>query len=314
MGEGDRLLWLRADARLRVVVLGLEGEPYLRFSPAGVEINEHAPTAYLNSYSALAVPAGINANSRPYWRRLTSGHTYLWPEDRLHELDLAARVPGAGGYVGHWTVPLRIDGKRAAIGGSLIYAPAPSPAWWWPLVVVLACMPALLRLRRPSVDALSTLVLSCLALLAFVVGQLGRDLYGRPEISLGQQAGLGVSLLLAAGALMLLRLPRWRSTAAVAIGLMGVWEGLTMRETLLNGFVLAALPAAVVRCAAIAALAAGVGAALIPLFGGELSREWDFAPGIPDRREAGQLNMPHTTVGRSECRSERPAADQLRRI
>jgi hypothetical protein len=253
-----------------VLVLGLEGEPYLRFSSRGVALNEHAPTAYLNSYSPRAVPAGVSPHAPAAWKPLSGAHTYLWPEDRLHELDLAARIPGAGGYVGRWTIPLRIDGRASAIGGSLLYAPAPSRAWLWPLVVLLACLPALLRLRRPAWNARATFALACLALLAFVLCKLAFDLYGRPEVSVEQELGFAASLALAVVGLVLLVRLRWRAPVAVVIGLMSIAEGLDMRETLLRGFVLAALPAAVVRAAAILALATGLGAVLVPLLTGAL--------------------------------------------
>jgi hypothetical protein len=270
VGEGDRLLALQVPPRLTVLVLGLEGEPYLRFSARGVALNEHAPTAYLNSYSPRTVPAGVSAHAPATWKLLSGAHTYLWPEDRLHELDLAARIPGTGGYVGRWTIPLRIDGRASAIGGSLLYSPAPSRAWLWPLVVLLACLPALLRLRRPAWNERATVALACLALLAFVLCKLAFDLYGRPEVSVERELGFAASLTLAVVGLVLLVRLRWRAPVAVVIGMMSIAEGLDMRETLLRGFVLAALPDPVVRGTAILALAAGLGAVLVPLLTGAL--------------------------------------------
>jgi hypothetical protein len=281
VGEGDKLLWMRASPHLTVLVLGLQGEPYLRFSPSGVQINKHAPTAYLNSYYAVAVPPDLNAHTAPYWKRLTASHTYLWPEDRLHELDLAARTPGSGGYVGRWNIPLRINGQHATISGALLYAAAPSLAWFWPIVIVLACLPALLRLRRRSLNALATLLLACLALLAFVVCKFAFDLYGRPEVSAEQQIGFGLYLALAVTALSLLLRSPWRTPTAVIVGLFSLAEGLDMRDTLTQGFVLAALPTVVVRCAAIVAIAAGTGAALIPALGGLLASDPETNPQAP---------------------------------
>jgi hypothetical protein len=281
VGEGDKLLWMRASPHLTVLVLGLQGEPYLRFSPGGVQINKHAPTAYLNSYYAVAVPPGLNAHSEPYWKRLTASHTYLWPEDRLHELDLAAWTPGNGGYVGRWNIPLRVNGQPATISGALLYATAPSLAWFLPIVVVLACLPALLRLRRRSLNALTMLLLACLALLAFVVCKFAFDLYGRPEASAEQQIGFGLNLAVAVAALILLLRSPWRAPMAVIVGLLSLAEGLDMRDTLTRGFVLAALPTIVVRCAAIVAIAAGAGAALIPPLGGLLTSDPETNPWTP---------------------------------
>ncbi|CAN0483799.1 unnamed protein product, partial [Phaeothamnion confervicola] len=69
-----------------IIVEGYEGEPYLRFSPAGVERNRHSPATYLNTdrYAQVAQPAAADATAAPDWERVSDGHTYTWHDHRTH--------------------------------------------------------------------------------------------------------------------------------------------------------------------------------------------------------------------------------------
>jgi len=262
--DGDRRLWLRARQGLNVVVLGFQGEPYLRFSPAGVYVNENSPAYYLNRTRPRAVPAGLDALARPRWHRVAPGQTYSWHEDRLHALAASARRPGSD-LVGTWVIPVRIEGRRTQLTGSLLYSAGPSPVWFWPIAVVLFSLAALLRLRSRRLDAAASTVLAGVTLTAFVVGRAGRDLYGRPAVSAGELVGLGLTCLFALFLAAGLRSNEWRAIAALVVGVAGVYEGLALMGTLLHGHVLSALPPSVERSAVALCLAAGAGLLLITL-------------------------------------------------
>jgi hypothetical protein len=265
--DGDQQLWLHADAGLTVVVLGFEGEPFLRFSSRGVEANERSPAYYLDRGRPAAVPRDATPRAAPLWHLLRRGHAYAWHEDRLHSLAAAARQPGSD-RVGRWTVPLRIDGRPHRIVGSLLYAPDPSLVWLWPVVVATLCCIAFLRLRRPRVNECLLAVLAATTLTALLAGRAGRDLYGRPNVSGHALAGLGVTAaIVAVGAVVLLRSSEWRAVVALLVGVAGIYEGLTLLGTLLHGFVLSGFPAAAERSAASACLAAGVGLLLVVVGG-----------------------------------------------
>ena len=63
---GDALLWARNDSDRELVVLGYQGEPYLRIVPGkGVFENQRSPATYLNvdRFGAGAVPP--EADPRP---------------------------------------------------------------------------------------------------------------------------------------------------------------------------------------------------------------------------------------------------------
>jgi hypothetical protein len=74
---------------------------------------------------------------------------YGWHDGRLHALSTVARSPGAE-YVGRWTIPVIVDGRRSAIAGGLWHAEDLSIVWFWSIVVLLAWALARLLLRRPS--------------------------------------------------------------------------------------------------------------------------------------------------------------------
>ncbi|MGB2952724.1 MAG: hypothetical protein WBB74_04940 [Gaiellaceae bacterium] len=264
--DGDQRLWLRVAAGLTVIVLGFEGEPYLRFSPGGVAVNERSPAFYLNRSRPSLVPRGLNPRASPRWHRLTAGRTYSWHEDRLHGLASAAR-PSNSSYVGRWTIPLKVAGVGATISGGLWYRDRPSLVWFWPIAVTIASLAALLRLRRRRLDVVLATALVVTTLVASVVGRAGRGVYGRPTVSIGQLIGFAIACLIAVVLGWAFAAPRWRSVATILAGGYGLWTGITLFGTLTHGFVLAALPAWVERTTAVTALAGCVGLWLVLLFG-----------------------------------------------
>ncbi len=264
--DGDQRLWLRVPRRLTVIVVGLRGEPYLRFSSRGVEVNTHSPTYFLNRARPVTPPSAA-ARMPAHWRSITSGHSTSWHEDRLHGLALAAHS-SASRDLGHWIVPLVLDGRRSRIGGTLRQAPRPSLLWLWPLALLVACVPALLRLPAAGLGSIAGWVFAGPALATSTAGRLGRELYGRPSVSVGQflLAVLTCLVAVALGALWLRR--DWRTVAGVVIGVVALYQGLVLVATLRDPFVLAAFPAWLERGAASLALAFGAALLLVTVLGG----------------------------------------------
>ena len=274
--DGDQRLWLRVPASRTVIVVGLRGAPYLRFSPRGVEVNTQSPTYYLNRARPLTPPAGLGPQTPPAWKLLTGAHSTSWHEDRLHALALAAH-PAGSRYLGRWFVPVVVDGRRTSIAGGLWYAPRPSLLWFWPLVLLLACVPALLRLGDAGLAEAAGWSLAGLALAAATVGRLGRELYGRPTVSSGQLAlvALTCAVTVALATLWLRR--DWRPVVGVAIGVAAAYQGFALLGTLRNAYVLAVVPAWVERGAATVSLAAGLALLLVTILGSAPTRERDEA-------------------------------------
>ena len=129
---------LGGDARLRVsnysgktvVVLGYQGEPYLRFTKAGVFVNDRSPAAFLNRTRR---PGGLrpglaDPRARPSWRRVAVGASYAWFDHRIHwtestEPPGVQRHPALIQRVFSWRVPGRADGRPFVISGILGYSP-----------------------------------------------------------------------------------------------------------------------------------------------------------------------------------------------
>jgi hypothetical protein len=260
--DGDLRLWLKASPSTSLVVLDYRGAPYLRFSRAGVSVNRASAMWYLNQVPAQTPPLGLTIRTPPRWERASGGHSYEWHDGRLHALASTARAPGAT-YIGRWNVPLRLDGVPTAITGGLYHAPGPSPVWFWPIVVIAACVPAALRLRRPALDRRMARGLAATALTAFVLAALARQLHGRPGISAGQWIVLGIELGFAGWAAVRLARAGTGWFVLFLIAAAAIWEGATLVGTLLYGFVLLALPAFPARLAVVACLATGVG--LLPV-------------------------------------------------
>jgi hypothetical protein len=285
--DGDQRMWVQADPRQTVVVLDYRGAPYVRFSDAGVQVNSNSSMYYLNEVPPELVPANIGPRTPPHWSQVSGGHAYQWHDGRLHALAATALAPGTT-YVGRWTIPLRVDGRREVIAGGLRYAPNPSVVWFWPILVALACVFAGLRIRRREVDLRMARGLGLVALAAFTVAALGEQLHGRPNVSIGQLIVLALLLAFAAWALVRLVRGRHGWFGFFLIALAALFEGATLIGVLTHGFVLIALPPVVARLAVITCLAAG--AALLPLIF-RLAEQGQRGPAAGRRRPEPELEM-----------------------
>lgn len=255
--DGDQSLWLDVSSRATVVVLGFSGEPYLRFTANGVQANKHSATWLLNrAFPGQIVPYS-SPRATPLWTTVSPGHSYRWHEDRLHGLAFAARAPGSQS-AGVWTVPLRIDGRPAQVRGTLRHVNPPSLLWLWTAIVLVAALPAFLRLRRRRLNAVIATTLILVDVAAIAVAAAGRLFYGRPAVSLEQQIELILTAAALALVLRLLILRPWQTLAVSLTGAIGFFVGLAWIGTLEHGHVNAAIPDAVERGAIVVMLGAGL--------------------------------------------------------
>jgi hypothetical protein len=257
--DGDQRMWLRVPPRETVVVLDYRGAPYLWFSRSGVEVNQNSAMFYLNQTPvALVPPASLGPRTPPQWHRVTGGHAYEWHDGRLHALATVAISPGKS-FVGRWTVPVLVDGRRSVISGSLWHRDAPSIVWFWPIAVLLLSVLAAWRVRRPALDWLTARALVVGALVGIAAAGIGRELHGRPTVSVFQLIELAVVLAFVVWGLIRVAFQPPRMFAYFVIAVAALWEGLELSPTLVNGFVLIALPPFVARAATVAALGCAVG-------------------------------------------------------
>ena len=135
--DGDLRLELRVPPWRSIVVLGLLGEPFLRFSATGVEANLASPTAS----SARVIEAADTVSSaggdvapRESWTRARLARGTVRPVPIVRDPSTQARA------VANWSIPLVVDGRRTTLVGSEWYASGPSP---WPWFVAGALLVAL---------------------------------------------------------------------------------------------------------------------------------------------------------------------------
>jgi hypothetical protein len=261
--DGYLSLWLKVPPDRTVVVLDFRGAPWVRFGRAGVQVNQNSQEYYLSQVPVAAVPPrGLTRTTRPHWISVSSGHSYMWREGRMHALAAVALTPGKS-YVGRWSIAVTINGHPAQLVGGLWHTGAPSIVWFWPIVVLLACALAAWRVRSADLDRRlgAALTLTLLALIA--IATAARYLHGRPGVGLGSVALLIVILAaVGAAALGVVRrragLPLMLGTAIVAL-----WTGLKMITVLTHGYVLLAIPALPARSVVAALLGGSLGLALI---------------------------------------------------
>ncbi len=155
--DGDDQLELRNETGEEVVVLGYDGEPYLRFADGAVFRNKRSPATYLNDdrYGNVHVPAEASAKAEPSWQRVARHEAYEWHDHRIHWMSPilppnVRRAEDESHHVFDWKVPLQVAGEPAAIAGSLDYAPPPGDAFNPLLAVplVIAALAAVLLFSR----------------------------------------------------------------------------------------------------------------------------------------------------------------------
>lgn len=257
--DGDQRMWLRVPAARTVVVLDYRGAPYLRFSRAGVEVNHNSEMYYLNQTPvAETPPANLTAGTAPDWHQVSGSHAYGWHDGRLHALATVALTPGSS-FVGRWTIPVRVDGGTSAIAGGLYHADSPSLVWFWPIVVVLACVLAAWRIRSEALDARVSRVLAIVALVSIAAGSAGKQLHGRPTVGAFGLIEFVVIVALVAWGLWRVLSGRAGFFMYFAIGFFAIAVGLELVPTLLHGFALTAVPAFLARCLAVVCLGTGIG-------------------------------------------------------
>ena len=162
--DGDDRLRVENESRTELVVLGYDGEPYLRIGPDGVFRNERSPAAYLNRdrFARSAVPLEAAPGAKPRWKRVNSRPAWQWHDHRIQWMGsgppAAVRdAPRASHAIFDWRVPARLGGRPLAVTGRLDYLPPPEDGASWVLIAAVALMGAatalglgllVLRLRR----------------------------------------------------------------------------------------------------------------------------------------------------------------------
>ncbi len=133
---GDSFLEMSVVAPVDVVVLGYDGEPYLRFDADGsVYENLRSPTRYLNEdrYGAREIPPDASADAEPEWERVDGDAHYAWHDHRAHWMNPSRPIGRApGDQILEAVVPIEVDGVPVSVTVQSTWLPAPSA---WPSVL-----------------------------------------------------------------------------------------------------------------------------------------------------------------------------------
>lgn len=132
----DAYFELRDQHGHEVVIYGYEGEPYARvLKDETVQVNERSPAYYLNETrypEEQEVPPSANAKAPPRWKTVGSSGIFLWHDHRMHYGSTATppQVKDASRKtrVFDYEIPLRIDGRKGAIDGTLYWVGSPNPS------------------------------------------------------------------------------------------------------------------------------------------------------------------------------------------
>jgi hypothetical protein len=159
---GDLIEVVHTGAQ-ELVVLGYEGEPYLRIGPDGVFTNRNSPATYLNAerYADVAVPPRADPTADPEWTQVSTTPSYAWHDHRVHWMSPQAPPavreagPGTPVHVLDWTIPVLHGGEPHEVHGELRWVPgAPWGLWLLAGLAVTAVAGLGLRRRPRTVAAL----------------------------------------------------------------------------------------------------------------------------------------------------------------
>lgn len=149
-----------------VVVLGYEGERYLRITADGVFENRRSPAVYLNATRSggVPVPGAADPDAPPHWVRVADGPTARWHDHRLHWMtgdpEEVRAEPDRRHAVARWELPIRVGSEAVTVRGDIVYVPGP-PVWpWLAGAAGLALATFVLARRRWLVAAVAGLVLA----------------------------------------------------------------------------------------------------------------------------------------------------------
>lgn len=115
-------LFVRYDGDGQAEVRGRDGEPFLRLSPRGAEVNERSPTWLFTAQARGEDLTGLDADpaAAPAWVPVGSSPSYAWLDPRA----LIERV-GDRPITLDWTVPITVDGRAVEVGGRSLAEVAP---------------------------------------------------------------------------------------------------------------------------------------------------------------------------------------------
>ena len=275
---GGRLELTNRSAR-ELIVLGYEGEPFLRLDARGVFENRRAPSTYLSASrdARTPVPGAARADAEPVWVRVSASQTARWHDHRAHWMGdapppaVTAEPTREHVILPRWTVPVMVDGSQAEIAGRLRWIPSGHSWPWIAIAVVLgtavvgAALTGWLTPRRLGVVTVVVVAASFVECVGVAFAPAGT---GSPVVRL-----FGAAFYLIPGWVAAVVAARFllRGRAEAALGVIAcafyvaMFGGVDDLDALSNSQVQSALPVAVSRLLVAVALGLGFGVAVAAL-------------------------------------------------
>ena len=168
---GDAFLRIVVDPGHDVVILGYDGEPYLRIRSDGVvEQNRRSYATYYNEerYGRTDVPDIVDNEAEPDWERIGDGGAWAWHDHRSHWMGTEPPIGlDPGESLPPQTVPLVVDGTPVSVEVRTTLMDGPSIV---PVVFGAVIGLGLVTLGILLGPATTGLVMLLLAAAALVVG------------------------------------------------------------------------------------------------------------------------------------------------
>jgi hypothetical protein len=254
--EAGARLELVNDTGRTVEVLGYQGEPYLEVRPDGTYENVNSPATYTNRTlgGENPPPAEASPTAAPQWRRVSTGTTARWHDQRPRWLSdglppQAQADPSRSHKLRDWAVPLREGVRTLEVRGTLTWEPPPVAWLWWLGALALAAGLTALALRGVPLTGPVALAAGTIT--------LGYALT-RTTLGVGGQIPALVAAALAVAAGVLTLRGRAPFLLALAGALLVVFGGLADLGVFTQAIVLFPGPSWLARAAVLVALGAGL--------------------------------------------------------
>jgi len=269
----DQRIELRNETGHAAVVLGYEGEPYLRVESDGVWQNRRSPAVFLNRTRTptTEAPRRYDASAPPVWERISEGNVARWHDQRTHWMadalppEVRSDRDRAHTIIEDWRIPVRWNGRDLDIAGDARWVPGPS-AWPWLASATLLAGAVIVGSRT---RAWSTIAAAALAVLVVTesLHVLGTWVGSDATIGnrLGENAYSVTAVLLAVAALIWVRRSdAWVAAPAVLIAglFMAIAGGVSDLAVLSRSQLPTTLAPGLARLTVTAALGLGTGLAV----------------------------------------------------